>query len=158
MNRLIIGVIVAAAFSGNVLGAEKPLEIPPARLGHYWLLDPASAQARAPNSGYHLDAPTCAAVSYIVEKNGTTSHVKLEKLVPPGDLGRVAVNVVAGMRFAPAAQNLDKRRVSTYVVIPFNVPPASATKPADRALRARVLAACRLPNRQQGDDVVNIVN
>src|SRR5512142_3391039 len=59
--------------------------VEPDRLAHYWLLDPNSAQAaNVPNSGYGLDTPTCAAVSYVVEKNGATSHVKLERVVPDG--------------------------------------------------------------------------
>jgi len=158
MNRLIIGVIAITTFSGNVLGVEKPLEILPERLGHYWLLDAASAQARVPNSGHNLDAPSCAAVSYIVEKNGTTSHVKLERIVPPSALGKVAVNIVAGMRFAPAPANLGKDRVATYVVIPFNLPSANAARQAQRELRARVLGKCQLGKQaQHKDDVVHIV-
>jgi len=120
--------------------------VAPDHLANYWLLDPASAEANVPNSGYGLDTPTCAAVSYVVEKNGTTSHVKLERVAPEGRLGKVAVNVVAGMRFAPAAQNAGKVPVFTYVVIPFNLPAASSTKPEDRAARARVLDACQLPD------------
>ncbi len=118
--------------------------IPPERLGNYWLLVPESAQANVPNSGYGLDAPTCVAVSYVVEKNGTTSHVKLEKAVPPGPLAKVAFNVVSGMRFANAPQNAGKDPVATWVVMPFNVPDAASTKPADKAERERVLAPCKL--------------
>ena len=118
--------------------------VPPERLGNYWLLIPESAQASVPNSGYGLDAPTCVAVSYIVEKNGATSHVKLEKVVPTGPLGKVAFNVVSGMRFATAPQNAGKDPVATWVVMPFNVPDAASTKPADKAMRERVLAPCQL--------------
>jgi hypothetical protein len=124
-------------------GAQR---IPPERLAHYWLLIPESAQANVPNSGYGLDAPTCVAVSYVIEKNGTTSHVKLERVVPPGLLGKVARNVVAGMRFAPAPQNLGKNPVHTYVVMPFNLPDPNSGSAADRAERARVLEPCRLPD------------
>ena len=120
--------------------------IPPERLVHYWLLIPESAQANVPNSGYGLDAPTCVAVSYMIGKNGATNHVKLERVVPPGLLGKVARNVVAGMRFAPAPQNLGKNPVYTYVVMPFNLPDPNSTKAADRAERKRVLDACKLPD------------
>ena len=124
--------------------------IPPDRLAHYWLLDPDSAQANVPNSGYGLDAPTCAAVSYVVEKSGATSHVKLERIVPQGALGKVAVSIVSGMRFAAAAQNAGKDPVATYVVIPFNLPAADSPRPADKATRARVLDACRLEDFAPG--------
>jgi hypothetical protein len=143
--------------ANQVPAAEKPQIIPPERLGNYWLLA-QSPQANAPNSGRNLDAPSCAAVSYIVEKDGSTSHSKLEKLVPDGDLGKFAVSVVAGMQFAAAKQNLGKDRVFTYVVIPFNLPDAASTSVADRTQRASVLAACKLDNfKQDGKDVINIV-
>ena len=121
--------------------------VEPDRLAHYWLLDPASAQnANVPNSGYGLDAPTCAAVSYVVEKNGATSHVKLERVVPDGRLGKVAVDIVTVLRYGAAAENPGKDPVATYVVMPFNLPGAASTNPADQATRTRVLGACKLEN------------
>ena len=143
--------------SSAAIAAEKPQVIPPERLANYWLLA-QSPQANAPNSGRNLDAPSCAAVSYIVEKDGSTSHAKLERLVPDGDLGKFAVSVVAGMKFAAAKQNLGKERVFTYVVIPFNLPDAASADAGDRARRASVLAACKLDNfKQDGKEVINIV-
>lgn len=149
--------VVAAALSlpVAVAAADAPTDripagvkrIEPDRLAHYWLLDPNSAQAaNVPNSGYGLDAPTCAAVSYVVEKNGTTSHVKLERIVPDGPLGKVAVGVVKVLRYAAASENPGKDPVATYVVMPFNLPDAASTKPADRAARTRALDACKLDN------------
>src|SRR5512141_1932189 len=159
MNRLMIAFAFAFAFAGATAlasAADTPQtdripagvkRVEPDRLAHYWLLDPASAQqANVPNSGYGLDMPTCAAVSYVVEKNGATSHVKLEKVVPDGPLGKVAVGVVKVLRYAAAAENAGKDPVATYVVMPFNLPDAASTNPADRATRTRVLDACKLAN------------
>jgi len=127
------------------VAAEKPQTIPPDRLGSYWLLLSGTAkQANVPNSGHNLDAPTCAAVSYIVEKDGSTSNVELKRLVPDGDLGKVALGIVKEMQFAAAPQNPGKTPVYTYVVMPFNLPSASSTNPADLALRKRTLDACKL--------------
>ena len=141
----------------TALAIEKPQVISPERLANYWLLAQAG-DANAPNSGRNLNAPSCAAVSYIVEKDGSTSQAKLERLVPDGDLGKVAVGVVAGMRFAAAKQNPGKERVFTYVVIPFNLPDANSANAADRARRAQALAACKLDNFKPGaNDVINIV-
>ena len=147
LRRFIVALFAVAAF-GAAFAQPAALpagvrRVPPERLGNYWLLIPESAQANVPNSGYGLDAPTCVAVSYVVEKNGTTSHVKLERAVPQGPLAKVALNVVKGMRFAPTAQNAGKDSVATWVVMPFNVPDAASTKPADKALRERVLAPCQ---------------
>ena len=147
----------ACLAASTALAAEKPQVIPPEHLANYWLLAQAG-DANAPNSGRNLQAPSCAAVSYIVEKDGSTSQAKLERLVPDGDLGKVAVGVVAGMRFAAAKQNLGKERVFTYVVIPFNLPDANSQNAADRAKRARALAACQLDNfKSSANDVINIV-
>jgi len=133
----------APAVDALPAGVQK---IPPDRLANFWLLDSNSAQANVPNSGYGLDAPTCVAVSYLIEKNGMTSHVKLERVVPPGPLGKVAANVVKGMRFAPTKDNAGKDPVFTYVVMPFNAPGAESTAPADQAERKRVLEPCNLPD------------
>jgi hypothetical protein len=125
--------------------AERYQVIPPERLSNYWLLQSSSAAAaNVPNSGANLDAPTCAAVSYVVEKDGSTSHVKLERVVPQGDLGKVAVNIVSAMHFAAAPSNMGKDPVYTYVVMPFNLPGAQSTNVDDKAIRARIIGACKL--------------
>ena len=142
IKRAVMSAALVCAAAG---AAEKPQTIPPERLASYWLLLSGTAkQANVPNSGRNLDAPTCAAVSYIVENDGTTSNIELRKLVPEGDLAKVAVGVVNEMQFAPAPQNVGKTPVYTYVVIPFNLPSASSTNPAEIALRKRVLDACKL--------------
>jgi hypothetical protein len=136
---------IIAALASSALAAEKIQTISPERLSNYWLLQSSSAaQTNAPNSGVNLDAPTCAAVSYVVEKDGSTSHVKLERIVPQGDLSKVAFGAVSGMHFAPAATNMDKDAVYTYVVMSFNVPGAQSTNADDKAMRARVSGACKL--------------
>jgi len=139
MNRM-IRITVALCWAAAATAAEKPTVIPPERLSNYWLLAD-TGNAAIPNSGYNLHAPSCAAVSYVVEKDGSTSQVKVEKLVPEGDLRKVAASVVAAMRFAPAKQNLGKTPVATYVVIPFNLPDANSPGAAERA---RALAQCKL--------------
>jgi hypothetical protein len=127
------------------LAAEKPQTIPPEHLANYWLLVSGTAkQANVPNTGRNLDAPTCAAVSYIVEKDGSTSNIELKKLVPDGDLGKVAIGIVRDMQFAAAAQNIGRTPVYTYVIMPFNLPSATSTNPAEQTQRKRVLEACKL--------------
>ena len=140
---MIPGTILAAVLFGAsplTPAAEKPISVPPERVSNYWLLAD-TGNPLMPNSGRNLNAPSCAAVSYVIEKDGSTSHAKLEKIVPDGDLAKVAVNVVGAMRFAPAKQNLGKTPVATYVVIPFNLPDANSPGAAERA---RVLAQCKL--------------
>jgi hypothetical protein len=134
-----------AIAASSAYAAERIQTIPPEHLSNYWLLQSNSAaQTNVPNSGVNLDAPTCAAVSYVVEKDGSTSHVKVERLVPQGDLSKVAFGAVSGMHFAPAAANVGKDAVYTYVVMSFNVPGAQSTNAEDKAVRARVSNACKL--------------
>lgn len=126
--------------------ADKLQVVEPDRLAKYWLLS-ATDGAQVPNTGgRNLDAPSCATVSYVIEKTGITSHIKLEKVVPDGDLGKVAVSVVKGLAYTAAAANIGKDAVYTYIVMPFNLPDATSTKPDEKAQRARVLAACKLPD------------
>ena len=142
--KRIIGFVFAATLA-TAGAAERVQVIPPERLANYWLLQSSSAlAANVPNSGSNLDAPSCAAVSYVVEKDGSTTHVKLERVVPQGDLGKVAVNVVSAMHFEAAPSNIGKDAVYTYVVMPFNLPGAQSTNAQDKAVRARVTDACKL--------------
>jgi hypothetical protein len=141
-NALVIAMIAVAA---SASAAERYQVIPPERLANYWLLQSSSAAAaNVPNSGANLDAPTCTAVSYVVEKDGSTSHVRLERVVPQGDLGKVAVNIISAMHFAAAPSNMGKDPVYTYVVMPFNLPGAQSTNTEDKATRARIIDACKL--------------
>ena len=145
MNSILKSGALIALSCATAFAAEKPQTIPPEHLANYWLLVSGTAkQANVPNTGRNLDAPTCAAVSYIVEKDGSTSNIELKKLVPDGDLGKVAVGIVRDMQFAAAAQNAGKTPVYTYVVMPFNLPGANSTNPAEQTLRKRTLDACKL--------------
>ncbi|HZP66546.1 MAG TPA: energy transducer TonB [Rudaea sp.] len=148
----------AAVVAAAVQAADKVQTIPPERVANYWLLDPDSAEANVPNSGYNIHDSGCAAVAYVIEKDGSTSHVKLMRLVPQSELGKTAVGIVAGMRFVPAKQNLGKDSIYTYVVIPFNLPDAASKDPADRATRERVLASCKLEGfgGKPGEDVIRV--
>ncbi|HEX6833000.1 MAG TPA: hypothetical protein VF132_05655 [Rudaea sp.] len=137
---------IALALMLPALGfaADKVQIVEPERLSKYWYLSGTDG-AQVPNSGGRgLQAPSCAAVSYVIEKNGTTSHIKLDKIVPEGDLGKVAVSVVKGLTYTAAAANLGKDAVYTYIVMPFNLPDADSKNPAEREQRARALAACKL--------------
>jgi hypothetical protein len=142
--------VAMVVLSASASAAERYQVIPPERLANYWLLQSGSAAAaNVPNSGANLDKPTCAAVSYVVEKDGSTTRVKLERVVPQGDLGKVAVSIISAMHFAAAPSNMGKDPVYTYVVMPFNLPGAQSTNVDDKAIRARILDACKLEDFTQ---------
>jgi hypothetical protein len=62
--------------------------------------------------------------------------------------------VVSELRFAATPQNAGRLPVRTYVVMPFNLPAAESPNAADRAKRAKALAACKLDGYGNDNDVV----
>ncbi|MBS0557084.1 MAG: energy transducer TonB [Proteobacteria bacterium] len=154
MNRSALAVIIMLC-TGGVLAAENVKRVAPEDLARYWLLESRSAQqADIPWRGKNLNAPTCAAVAYTIGNDGRTRDVALEKIVPDGDLGKAAVNVVTQMRFAATAQNAGRLPVRTYVVMPFNLPAANSPNAADRARREQALAPCKLEGYGSTTEVV----
>lgn len=120
----------------------------PENLSKHWVLSDRSITADVPNTGHGLNDPTCAAVSYVIEKNGTTSQVKLQRIVPEGDLGKVAMSVATHLHYKPSDQNVERNPVFTYLIVPFNLPEATALIAGDKARvdteREQIVAACRL--------------
>lgn len=122
------------------------LRVPPAELAKYWLVANTSLEADAPIGGRNLDVPACASVTYLIGSDGKTSHLHLDKVVPAGDLGQVALSTVKNIRYAPGPQNAARSPVLTRVVLPFNMPQAKPGDAADAARveeqKQRLLAAC----------------
>ena len=138
-SALVLGL---AVFSCSALAVERPHLVQPENLSKYWLVS-STGDPVAPQSGLNLSAPTCAAVSYEIERGGAVSHVKLEKIVPQGDLDQVALSVVKNLHYTAAAQNIAKDPVYTYVVLPFNLP-SPAQGPSANGVRQRALDPCKL--------------
>ncbi len=74
---------------------------------------------------------------------GVTSHVKVEKVVPEGDLRGVAASIVSNLHYASAQQNIGKDPVYTYVILPFNAPDVSKG-PSATAERQRIIDQCKI--------------
>lgn len=122
--------------------AERPHLVMPENLSKYWLVSD-TGNPMAPSSGKNLTTPTCIAMSYEIERGGATSHIKMEKIVPEGDLAGVALSIVQNLHYAAAAQNIGKDPVYTYVILPFNAP--DVTKgPSATAARQRLIDQCKL--------------
>jgi len=154
LRPVAIGLLVSVG-SGNAV-AQQPtpgetyppgaIRVTPADLAKYWLVNNSSLEADAPNGGKNMDQPSCASVTYLIETDGKTSHIHLDKVVPAGDLGQVAISVVKALHYAPGPQNGARSPVLTRVVFPFNMPQASPGNKEQAALVAaqkeRLLAAC----------------
>ena len=138
--RVLLSVSILAAAAAQA--AERPHLVQPDNLSKYWLVS-STGDPMAPSYGKNLTTPTCAAVSYEIERGGATSHVKLEKIVPEGDLAGVATSIVTNLHYTAAQQNIGKDPVYTYVILPFNAPNV-AKGPSAVAEKQHLIDQCKL--------------
>lgn len=150
LRRFCCAVLAAASLIGatTAVAQTTPRPVAAKDLAKYWLVASDAMEAMKPNTGVNLYTPSCAVVRYVINSDGTTSDVVLEKLVPPGDLGVVATTAIDSLVYAPASSNAALTPVVTRVTLPLNLPPVAGT-PEERArieaLRAQVLGACDAP-------------
>ncbi|WP_257385721.1 energy transducer TonB [Tahibacter caeni] len=147
MHRLRLSVFLSAAalVGGPGFAQTTPRPVAAKDLAKYWLVASEAMEAMRPNTGVNLYAPSCAVVRYVINSDGTTSDVVLEKLMPPGDLGVVATTAIQSLRYAPAPSNQALVPVLTRVTLPINLPPLRGTPEEQARLQAQrdqVLARC----------------
>jgi hypothetical protein len=124
--------------------AQKvPRSVAPDDLDEYWVMMKSSVEGNAPLGGRNMDQPGCAAVSFIVEGNGRTSNITIEKVVPPGGLGELAASIAAHLEFEPTIINAGRDRVFSSLIFPFNLP-------AEPEAREAVMRQCVIPARRWG--------
>ena len=135
MYRLCLPLFLSAAvlIGGPTLAQTTPRPVAAKDLAKYWLVASEAMQAMKPNTGVNLYAPSCAVVRYVINSDGSTSDVVLEKLVPPGDLGIVATTAIQSLRYAAAPSNQALVPVLTRVTLPMNLPPYRSGRAPRRA-------------------------
>jgi hypothetical protein len=109
---------------------QPPKVVAPDKLARYWVMLNSSIEADVPNYARGINVPGCATVSFIVEKDGHTSAVKVQRVVPEGDLRKIAMSVATGMRFEATPSNAGKDRVFSWLIFPFNLPDEPAARSA----------------------------
>lgn len=117
---LLPALAIAAAVGAQDM--TPPRVVPTDKLAEYWAITNTSVDVDMPNSGVNLDKPGCATVSFVIEKDGSTSTIRVHRVVPPGDLGRVAASEAASLHFAPTMANAGRSRVMSWLIFPFNLP------------------------------------
>jgi hypothetical protein len=127
-TRILIFLMACTAMSSLAYAQKAPRSVSPGDLEKYWVMMHSSVQGDAPIGGKNLDAPGCAAVSFVVEKNGRTSHVQVQKVEPPGDLGKLAASIASHLEFEPTLSNAGRDRVFSSLIFPFNLPPDPEAK------------------------------
>jgi hypothetical protein len=136
ITLIAVGVLVTSLASAQ-MDQTPPKVIASEQLDKYWVMTNTSVDADVPNYGRNMNQPGCATVSFVVEKNGTTSTIKVQRVVPEGDLGKVAKSVAASLHFEATALNAGKDRVFSWLIFPFNLP-------ADPAARTAVMKQCQI--------------
>lgn len=133
--------LVAACAVAPLAFAQKiddgPKAVKPERLAHYWTLDNNSVVADVPNMARGIAQATCAAVSFIVESDGSTSHVKVQKVQPESQLRGIAESMGQHIRFNPTVNNMGRDRIFSWLIFPFNLP-------SDPARRTELMQPCAL--------------
>lgn len=136
MGRILISVLMLV-ITADASAASNIRAVAPEDLGHYWVMTNTEIEADVPNIGRNMDKPACAAVTYLIGADGVTRDIVVRRVVPAGDLGKVAASAVADLHYAIAAGNEAREPVFTWIIIPFNLPP-------DPATRAKITASCKL--------------
>ena len=111
-------VLTSLAFAQKV-----PRSVKPEDLEKYWVMMKSSVEGNAPLGGKNMEQSGCAAVSFIVEGNGRTSNITIEKVEPPGGLGELAASIASHLEFEPTIINAGRDRVFSSLIFPFNLPP-----------------------------------
>jgi hypothetical protein len=132
-------VLFVLACSGAVFAQSDapPRVVVPDKLAGSWVLITSSVEADVPNIAKNISAPGCAAVSFVVEKDGSTSTIKVQRVVPQGDLAKIAQSMAKNIRFEPTLSNAGRDRVFSWLIFPFNLP-------QDAAARTAVMQQCQI--------------
>lgn len=133
--RLAFVTLLAA---GLPVAAQSQQRVDPRHLYDHWILLNQNVAVDVPNSARNVNQPGCAAVSYMIGSDGLPRDLKVEKVVPKGDFGQIALSAVSNFRYGPSLSNKNHDPVATYYVVPFNAP-------SDPAGQEQVMAPCRLP-------------
>ena len=131
-------VLIAVCCFATIASAQQtppPKSVRPENLARHWVLINSSVEAAVPLRGKNMNVPGCAAVTFVVERNGRTSNVRVQKVDPPGDLAQVAASAAASLEFEPTMSNAGRDRVFSSLIFPFNLP-------ADPDARTAVMERC----------------
>jgi hypothetical protein len=137
---LLLALVVAAV---PALAQSPAHRIGPQHINTYWIMINQNVDVDIPNSARNLTKPGCAAVSFSIGSDGLPRNLKVEKVAPAGDFGKVAMSAVSRFRYGPSLTNHEGEPVDTYYVVPFNAP-------NDPAGQNQVMAPCKLAGYDEG--------
>ena len=95
--RKMILACACLALASHAFAQKVPRSVKPEDLEKYWVMMKSSVEGNAPLGGKNMEQSGCAAVSFIVEGNGLTSNITIEKVEPPGGLGELAASIASNL-------------------------------------------------------------
>lgn len=98
---------------------DEVIQLSAADLAKFWTRDSTNVADGIGPKEIARDAAGCAAVAFIIEKDGSTSNFKLLRDMPPERFAGVARKVVANLRFSPTERNAQRQAVFTFMTISF---------------------------------------
>ena len=132
---------LAALLQAAETGADDDVIVAtPEERPAYWMLDRSTVEKNVKTKDVPRGAVGCSAVSFIIEKNGTTSTFKLLRSMPEGQWDEVSRKVVSGLRFTPGEKNPKPDAVFTYLTISYS-------GPGEKALGSRLKPRVQLDDR-----------
>lgn len=115
-----------AALLGLALAAGAPaaqddelLVVAPRDLRKVWVLDRESWKSSVDQAAVKELGAGCAAVSFVIEPDGSTSGARVLRGKPAQVFDEVAKQIAASLRFAPTPDNPGAEAVFTYLTITF---------------------------------------
>ena len=130
LRPIVILFALACAVPAAAQSVAPVRVVKPDNLAKYWVMVNTSIEADVPNIARNISSPSCAAVSFVVEKDGSTSTIKVQRVIPEGDLAGIAMSMAKNMRFEPSLSNAGRDRVFSWLIFPFNLPEAPAERTA----------------------------
>ncbi len=128
-HRMPLVILAVMAISARA-APPHPRVVSADDLANYWTMSNTSLDATIPLGGRNMHAPGCATVSFVIDPHGKTSQLKVQRLAPPSDLGKVALSEAAQLTFRPTANNPERRSVFSWMIFPFNLPTSPAARTA----------------------------
>jgi len=115
----VIALSLAAVAATAQSEDDDVIVLAPGERSAYWVLDRATVERNVKPRDVPRGAIGCAAVSFIIERNGSTSTFKLLRSTPEGQWDELSRKVVAGLSFKPGEKNPRAEVVFTYLTITY---------------------------------------
>lgn len=126
----VLALVYCAGVAAQSMDQSPPQVVPSEKLDKYWSMMNSSVEADVPYFARNIQQPGCATVSFVIEPDGHTSTIKVQRVVPEGDLSRVGQSVAKGLKFEPTPFNAGRQRVFSWLIFPFNLPTEKAAATA----------------------------